>query len=505
MPMDCSLEEARERIDCAFDPDRFRLLGHRLIDQVSDHLGKVVKCGGDVLPWRIPEENVEEAGALLGEHLGSDNSPKALAEKFGLLSRVMLDRGLNLHDPRYIGHQVPAPSPIAGLFDAIGAITNQVMAIYEMGPWATAVEEAVIERLGLRIGWSEGTFSGLTTHGGSLANLTALLTARNVRLKGSWEIGVSQHDSDKPPVIVVHQDAHYSVSRAVAVLGLGTGQVLKVGLDDRCRMDPDRLDETLRLLRSRNQPIVAVVACACATPIGAFDPLADIADVCHRHEVWLHVDAAHGGSAIFSDKYKHLVQGLDRADSVVWDAHKMMFVPALCAFLLYRDREHRFEAFRQEAPYLFDPSAPGLVEYDAGLKNIECTKRATAYGVWGLWALFGPELFSDMVDVTFDLGRVFYEKLEEASDFESLHQPECNIVAFRHLPQKLIGQLPECIGRFQLSLRRHLIESGEFYIVSTQFDGVGALRVAIMNPLTTADHLDQLLDALRRLGSEIEV
>ena len=110
----------------------------------------------------------------------------------------------------------------------------------------------------------------------------------------------------------------------------------------------------------------------------------DIADVCQKHDVWLHVDAAHGGSACFSKRYRHLLDGLERVDSLIWDAHKMLFVPALCAFVFYRNKEHRFEAFRQDAPYLFDPSAPGLAEYDSGMKTIECTKRAAAFGLWGV-------------------------------------------------------------------------------------------------------------------------
>ena len=131
---------------------------------------------------------------------------------------------------------------------------------------------------------------------------------------------------------------------------------------------------------------------------------------------------------------RHLVAGLERADSVVWDAHKMLFVPGLCAFVFYRDKSHRFEAFRQDAPYLFDPAAPGLAEYDSGMKTVECTKRAAAFGLWGVWSLFGRQLFADMVDVTFALGRTFYEKLLAADDFVPLHEPQCNIVVFRHVP-----------------------------------------------------------------------
>jgi L-2,4-diaminobutyrate decarboxylase len=168
--------------------------------------------------------------------------------------------------------------------------------------------------------------------------------------------------------------------------------------------------------------------------------------------------------------------------------------------MFYRNREHRFEAFRQDAPYLFDPSAPGLADYDSGLMTIECTKRAAAFGLWGTWSLFGPQLFADMVDVTFDLGRQFYERLIEAPDFEPLHEPECNIVAFRHVPDFLRDASAAKLGQFQLDLRREVIQSGEFYIVPTSVQGTGALRVTIINPLTTLDHLDALMETLRERG-----
>jgi L-2,4-diaminobutyrate decarboxylase len=204
-----------------------------------------------------------------------------------------------------------------------------------------------------------------------------------------------------------------------------------------------------------------------------------------------------------SSKYRHLVAGLQRADSIVWDAHKMLFVPGLCAFVFYRNRAHKFEAFRQDAPYLFDPAAPGLAEYDSALGTVECTKRAVAFGLWGIWAMFGPQLFADLVDITFAMGRVLHERLSATSDFTPLHQPECNIVAFRHVPPELRDAPPERLGQFQFELRRRIIESGEFYIVSTRLDGLGALRVTIINPLTAPDHLDRLLEAIREAGRQI--
>jgi len=494
-------DEARRRIQAAYDPALVRGAGHRLADLLAGHLTALQAGDGCVLPWRRPPESVAEACRMLERGPGTDLSAESLLERFAELVTEMLRRGIHLHHPRYVGHQVPASVPVAGLFDAVGSVTNQCMAIYEMGPWATAAEWAMVQELGRAIGWQPGHFSGLVTHGGSLANFTALLTARNVTLGDAWERGLAR--DGPPPVMVVHADAHYCVSRSAGMLGLGTNQVLRVPLDARRRMDPNQLDEMLRGLRATGQRIVAAVACSCSTPVGAFDPLPDIADVCRRHDVWLHVDAAHGGAACLSTRHRHLVSGLERADSLVWDAHKMLFMPALCAFVFYRDTSHRFETFRQVAPYLFDPTAPALVEFDSGLRAVECTKRSAAFGLWGAWALFGPQLFADLVGVTFELGQVLYQKLLAAPDFEPVHEPQCNIVVFRHLPETLRDAPPEQLGRFQMDLRRRLIESGEFYLVSTNIDGVGALRVTIINPLTTSDHLDQLLDALRDHGRHL--
>jgi L-2,4-diaminobutyrate decarboxylase len=498
-------QSARERIQAAYDPQVLQNAGQRLVKLLTEHLQGTQASSQSVLNWTDPETNQSAAQASIDHNAPyqtwSTEGSAGLARQFEELVHLALGRGLNLHDPRYIGHQVPASIPIAGLFDALGSVTNQVMAIYEMGPWATAVEHALVDRLGRMIGWQPGEFAGLITHGGSLANLTALLSARNVSLGTSWEAGLPRKGPS--PVVVVHADAHYSVTRSAGILGLGTRNVIPAPLDNRRCMDPSQLDELLGSLRKKGHPIVATVAAACATPIGAFDPLQAIADVCQRHEVWLHVDAAHGGSACFSRRYRHLVAGIDRCDSMIWDAHKMLFVPALCAFVFYRNAEQRFEAFQQSAPYLFDPSAPGIADYDSALKTVECTKRAAAFGLWGTWSLFGPQLFEDMVDVTFDMGRIFYEKLQAASDFEPLHEPQCNIVAFRYLPDALRHAQPETIGQFQRDLRRRLIKSGEFYLVQTTLEGMAALRVTIINPLTRPEHLDALLDALRYHGKTL--
>ena len=509
-----NLGEARRRIAAAYDPDALEAAGGRLISVLADHLRRVEARDAPVLNWADPEALIGKAASFLrdgpiGAACASASGEKALAEPVAPdvetiangvahLAGEALARGHNLHHPRYVGHQVPASVPLAALFDMVGTTTNQVMAIYEMGPWATAVERAVVTAVGEQLGFAPSSFAGLVTSGGSLANLTALLTARNVALQDAWANGLSGR---RPaPVIVVNSDSHYCVTRSAGILGIGTQNLVRAALDERRRIDANRLDETLADLRARGVPIIAAVAASGATPTGACDRLADIADVCRRHDVWLHVDAAHGGALAFSPRHRHLVAGIEQCDSVVCDAHKMMFMPALCAFVFYRNRANRLATFQQDAPYLFDPAAAHLTEYDSGIVNLECTKRAAAFGLWGVWSIFGPQLFADLIDVTIDLAQQFHGILEAADDFETLHEPECNIVAFRHVPRELRDAPPAQIDALQARLRRAVVESGRFFLTQTRLDGRCVLRTTLINPLTTVDDLRALLDCLREMA-----
>ena len=491
--------QRQQRIALLYSGETFRSASSAWAQTLADHFQRLETRDSKVLNWSPPASSIPAARKPLLKQPASQSDADWLPE-FTTLVETILANGQNLHHPRYIGHQVPASLPIAALFDAIGSATNQVMAIYEMGPWATAVERVMIETLGREIGFPEDDFSGLVTSGGSLANLTTLLTARNVAVGQSWQQGIT--DASRL-ALVVQQDVHYCVTRAAGILGIGTNQIVKIPVDDRRRMQVDALRQTLADLQSAGRTVVAVVAGACATPIGAFDPLNEVADACEEFGVWMHVDAAHGGAALLSDHHRHLLDGLHRADSIVWDAHKMLFMPALCAFAFYRNREHRFTAFQQDAPYLFDPSNPGMAEYDSGIQTIECTKRAAAFGLWGTWSLFGRQLFSDLVDVTFEMTHILHDKLCLAPDFMAVHQPQCNIQAFRYMPDEIANWSPEQQGEFQLEVRKRVIHGGSAYIVPIKLEGVGALRATVINPCTTPDDLDAMLDAVRCAGAEL--
>ena len=345
------------------------------------------------------------------------------------LTQMALDFSHRLHDPRYMGHQVPPVIPAAAFFDTIGKATNQGAAVFEMAPFGTAAERAVIHEMGKLIGWKVGEFAGVGTHGGTLANVTALLAARNIRYKNFWKEG---HEGGLKPAIMTSADSHYCIARACGILGLGTSQLIKVPVDDKRRMDISDAKRILGDARSKGFDVFAIVGSACTTPTGSFDDLRAVAELAAQHKLWFHVDGAHGASFLFSDKHRHLLDGIDQADSVAWDAHKMLFVPALCTYLFYRDAKHSWEAFSQDAPYLFDPSDPqGMAEFDGGLRTFECTKGAISLGLWGVWSLYGKDFIASLIERGVDNTKLFYEMILASEDFEVAHTPQCNILCFR--------------------------------------------------------------------------
>ena len=532
--------ELKSLVKVAYDADLTQQCGTVLVDALTEHLGRVQSAQGPVQRWRAPEENITEAIRWLegAEFLDS----QSVVSKFQELVQLSLMRGQNLNHPRCVGHQVPAPLPLVGLFDAVTTMTNQVQGVYEMGPWGIAAERAVIQQIGKQIGYQNDEFGGLVTSGGSLGNLTALLAARNEACPWIWNDGNRPHESNEKlrssdsqgdtserdqsamrpevnssaarivrrshmPVLIVHGDAHYCIDRAAGVMGIGQSQVMRVPLDGHRRMDVAALEQLLADLTAQQVPIIAVVAVACTTAVGVFDPLDAIADVCERHQVWLHVDAAHGGAVCLSQKHRHLIKGLERADSVVFDAHKMMFVPAVCALVFYRNKKNRFRAFEQKAPYLFDPSAPNMSEYDNGVVTFECTKRSAALGLWGALSIFGFELFEQLVDRVFLVAQNLFDLLDDAKEFEVVGEPQANIVVFRYFPEGVQRDenlaSDECklkVSQLQLRLRRAMLESGFGYLTQTALQDQIYLRCTIMNPLTEVSHLAELLAELRRLG-----
>ncbi len=401
--------------------------------------------------------------------------------------------------PHGMGHQVACPHPSSVLGGFVDVFTNNPMAIYEMGPAAATVEYAVINWMLAKVGWRPRPWpdrpvekdadgkqygGGVLTHGGSLAQLTALAAARAHADPDAWENGVS------PEMVVVSPpDAHYSVSRALGILGIGQKALVSAPCDECGRILPQKLDSLLEDLKGQGRRIMAVTANAGCTAAGLHDDFHAIADVCERHGVWLHVDGAHGASALLSPRLRHLLDGVERADSLIWDAHKMMRTPGLCAAVLFRDGRHLDGAFRQQASYLFHEKEQ--TGFDAIAHTVECTKAGLGVKFFFGLAAEGEEGLARYVEGRYALGAEVARLIAARPEYELAVEPQANIVCFR-----LKGLDDEA----HLELRNRVLADGRYYITTTVFAGRRWLRLAIMNPETELRHVEGLLNLLPDLA-----
>jgi L-2,4-diaminobutyrate decarboxylase len=212
------------------------------------------------------------------------------------------------------------------------------------------------------------------------------------------------------------------------------------------------------------------------------------AEFCEQHALWLHVDAAHGGSALLSPRYAERLRGINRANSIVWDAHKMLLMPSLCTAVLFRRAAHLDATFRQQAAYLMGgDDAPW---YQPASRNFETTKPALALPLYATLRTLGESFLAEHVEYAHDLARAFAHEIERRHDFELLVHPESNIVCFRRSGGSDASAL-------QSRLRDAVNRDGRFFIMRTTIAGETWLRVVLMNPATRLSHLRQLLDELK--------
>ncbi|MDD3384957.1 MAG: aminotransferase class I/II-fold pyridoxal phosphate-dependent enzyme [Bacteroidales bacterium] len=460
----------------AYDPEEFRQQAHRLVDLIANHLKDSYNQKlTSVLPWKEPDERLE--------HWRNELETEFQFDEFW---QDTIEETIHIHHPRYMGHQVCASIPIAGLSEMLNGALNNGSAIYEMGPVSTAMERVVTDWLAKAIGFDEDS-AGILTSGGSLGNLTALLAAR--QSQAGYDLWQKGHQDGFHPALMVSAEAHYSVARAVQLMGWGEQGVIKVPTDNHFRLDPSQLDACLNQAREQGLSVIAVVGNACSTSTGTYDPLTEIAEFCRKNNLWFHVDGAHGGAAAITPKYQHLTRGIELADSVVIDFHKMLGISALTTAVLFREGHRSYDPFNQKAVYILHEKERELW-FNSAVRTLECTKNMMGIKVYSILRTYGPQVFIDYLTTCYDLGKEFSTLISQSSDFELPYEPETNIVCFRWIDPSL--PLEE-IDRINADVRKTIIESGQFYIVQTKIMGRTYLRTCIMNPLTTRKEMEDLL------------
>lgn len=431
----------------------------------------------------------DELAARFDEPLPA--SGRSIGRVLERLRLEVLPESNHLTNPRAMGHQVSAPLPAAVWTEPVVAALNQSVAVWEMSPVGTVLEARVLRwmcdlaGLGPEAG---GTF----TSGGTEATFTALLAARAAALPNAWKEGVGA----KPPVVVHGEHAHYAVARAVGAMGLGTGNAVSVPSRE-WKMDVAALEAALDRLADEGRAVMAVVATAGSTATGSFDDLDSIGKLCEKRGLWLHVDGAHGASALFSDTHRGLLRGLERARSIAWDPHKMMLMPLSAGMVLVRDERDLDAAFAQRAPYLFHAQG-GSRAWDQGPRSFQCSRRMDVLKVWVALQRYGAEGIGALYDHLVATAGALHAATRRRPDFEALHEPEANIFCFRYVGDRSLD--PERLDALNLRLREVFNRSGEGWITTTVLGGKRVLRVTVMNPRTTGTDVERVLDGLEATG-----
>jgi aromatic-L-amino-acid decarboxylase len=422
------------------------------------------------------DERVRE---LLAASLPETDSP--VLEALDDTARI-LDESIAQPRPRYFAFIGSSGLEIGVVADALASCFDVNLALWAAA--ATHVEQQALRWAGEFIGFPAG--GGAFTSGGTVSNLTGLAAARQQALPDCREQGVG----GSTPAVYGSIDAHYSVRRAVELLGFGSRCLRLLPMDDRRRLLPGALAEAIDADRAQGATPVAAVANAGTTLTGAVDPLDEIADVCEARGVWLHVDGAYGLPAAATRLAGERFRGIERADSVTLDAHKWLFLPKACGVFLVRDVGALQAAFAHRVEYL-PREASRLHPLET---TLEYSRPFRALKLWLAFRVHGAEAIRAAVERNIELGRVLAEEIRRHDDLELLGEPELSIVPFRHVPPGVDRD------DHNHRLAEALQEDGRVYVASATIDGEEWLRPCIVNYRTSGDDVRALVDIAREVG-----
>ena len=425
---------------------------------------------------------------LRAERIAAGILRKRTSVDFPSLVRQVSQASLALSHTRYGAQQVAAPIPAAALVESVVSAMNQSLAVWEMSPIATAIDRDLIANFKKLFGYPR-TADGSFVPGGAFANLTALLVARDALEPRASKTGKARI------AIVVGAQAHYSIARAAAILGLGRDAVFKVPLDGEFRTDVASLDEVFAGARKAGFRKFILVGSSGSTPTGSFDDLGALAHAARKYRAWFHVDAAHGAGLLFSRRFRGRLKGISRADSLIFDPHKMMFMPLAAGGVMVRDGRKLLGPLQEKAPYLFGSKRRWP---DLGQITIACSQRFDALKTWLVWRVYGAQLWDHLTTHVCEVTEAAFRYCSESDVLEPVHQPHSNIFCFR-LRQPHNRDSDER----HWAIKEEINESGYAYMSSTVLDGRRVLRIVVMNPRTTPDDIRDMLRRIEQVAARM--
>ncbi|CAF1450923.1 unnamed protein product [Adineta ricciae] len=473
----------------------------RYIAEMNEHDSPVIKNG-----LRTPDE-YRQMFAFKIDDKGID-----LYDILANCERV-LETTVRSGHPRFINQLSQGVDMISLVGEIITSSINANMFTYEVAPVFNLMEESVLAHMRQYCGWSNGSASakkgdGVLAPGGAVSNLYAVLAARHYAFP---EIKVSGIRNGLRPAMIISKHCHYSIKRAAGLLGIGTDYVYEVEPDESGRVSAEKIEEKIIACQQFKLTVFFVGITAGTTVLGAFDPIEEIALVCHKYRIWLHVDGAWGGSALLSSKTKHLLQGIDKADSFTWNPHKLMSVHLQCSAILLRHANVLMRANQMLAPYLFQPDKHYETSLDTGDKTIQCGRHIDILKLWLAWKARGNQGYAEHVESLLENANFFYETIcQRQPYFRIVMKPPFINVCFWYVPPSLQSgdatsmEYKERLDKIAPQIKERMMTNGTMMIGYQRLDDYpNFFRAIISNPATTKEDIIAMIDEIHELGHDL--
>jgi len=445
-------------------------------------------CSERNLRQNLSPAQLKEAFKISIEEKGADKTT------FINYLRKIIEYSVNTNHPFFMNQMYGSQQLAALTGDIITSILNTSMYTYEVAPLMTLIEKECVAELGKYIWKNDKETDGIFTPGGSISNMMAMVMARDSRYPDSKKLGI-KHLPELS--IFVSDQSHYSFSKNGRILGFGEDSIVKVQSDHRGKMKIPALENAIKKEKKKNRIPLMLVGTAGLTISGAVDDLKTLTIIAKRNKMWYHVDAVYGGSLLLSQKHSTKLSGINNADSVSWNLHKMLGIPIVCAVLMTRRKHDLEKSFSISASYLFHDNE---AEFDLGQKSLQCGRRVDALKLWTAWKYEGQEGFEKRIDILMEKTDLFVHKLKENDDFELFCQPETPIVCFQYKPPGIpIKELNE----LNKNIRTQLFEEGKMLFNYSQVNDKMLLRCVISDDEISANQIDQILEVIRDKGQII--
>lgn len=475
----------------------FRKYAESLLELILDELSHPSRRSP--LPPRLTREQARE-------HLFKSSDSKITFDAIvKWLSRDVLPFQENLHHPGYFGWIFAPSNPIGALVELLGASLNLVNNSWRANPILTEIELTVIKELGQLTKFGE--CGGVFLPGGSAANLTAIIMARNELMGGIQQYGLIA--TKRQLTGYVSEDGHFSLDRAFDIVGIGKLHLRKIPLDQQARLRIDALESAIDAdIVAGHQPF-CVIGNAGTTSSGAIDPFPQIAKVARHYSLWFHIDGAYGGFAAGCERLNERLIGIDQADSLTVNPHKWLFAPIETGCLLVRNVSALRRSFEVHADYLSQESLePDLYAY-----GFQTTRIDRALKVYLSLAYYGKDRFLDIIESNVQLAHNLAEQIRCSIDFQCALNPELSIVVFRYVPQRYrdvltmpIDGVPceadSALDALNAQIEGCLASEGTILVSSTRLFGRFWLRLCIVNYRTTAREIGLVLETIRTVAAE---